>query len=230
MSGVGDRSSRRVVAAAPVLALVALLAGCGGSADGGEGAVVAGVQVEDGDGMNGAVLDRPYTLPEATLTDSSGDTVDLRARLRSPLTLVFFGYTKCPDICQAVMADLASAKARLSDADAERLQVWFVTTDPARDDPATVGAYVDRFDPDFEGLTGRLGTILDVATAVHVPIEKGQRLATGGYDVTHGTPILAVQPDGTVPVLWTEGTSAAKLAQDITTILADGIPAVGKDG
>jgi protein SCO1/2 len=223
---VADRSTGRLRRAVPVLALAAVLAGCGGtSGDGEDQGVASGLKVSDDDGMHGAVLDAPYSVPEATLTDSAGDEVALREGLaETDLTLVFFGYTNCPDICQAVMADLASAKARLAGDDAERLQVWFVTTDPARDDAATVGEYVDRFDPDFEGLTGPLDTIVDVATAVHVPIEKGPRLETGGYDVTHGTPILAVQPDGTVPMLWTEGTSAAKLAEDVATVLGEGIP------
>jgi protein SCO1 len=220
LGGLGR--ARRV---APLVALAAVLTACSGSSDGEEPGVVSGVEVSDDDGMHGAVLDQPYSVPQATLTDSSGDELALADGLAAAdLTLVFFGYTNCPDICQAVMADLASAKARLSQDDAERLQVWFVTTDPARDDAATVREYVDRFDPDFEGLTGPLDTIVDVATAVHVPIEKGERLETGGYDVNHGTPILAVEQDGTVPMLWTEGTSAAKLAEDVATVLGEGIP------
>jgi protein SCO1/2 len=148
----------------------------------------------------------------------------------APLTLVFFGYSKCPDICQAVMADRAPAVARLEPADAEQVQTLFVTTDPARDDPETLRGYLDRFNPDFEGLTGPLPDIVDVAAAVHVPIEKGPRLPSGGYEVSHGTPILGVQPDGTVPVVWTEGTSAAKLAEDIQAILTDGIPTEEGEG
>jgi protein SCO1 len=222
---VAESRHRRWLVAAPLaLAVLAGLSGCGEGSEGSEG-VVSDVQVPDDDGMHGAVLDAPYSLPEATLVDDAGEPFPLRERLSdADLTLLFFGYTNCPDICQAVMADLASAKARLSPEDAERTQVWFVTTDPARDDAATVGEYVDRFDPDFEGLTGPLDKIVDVATAVHVPIEKGERLETGGYDVTHGTPILAVEQDGTIPMLWTEGTSAAKLAEDVATVLGEGIP------
>jgi protein SCO1/2 len=154
----------------------------------------------------------------------------VREELDAPLTLVFFGYSKCPDICQVVMADLASAVARLDDGQAAQVATWFVTTDPARDDPATLDAYLDRFDPSFEGLTGPLPDVVDLAASVHVPVEEGPKLPTGGYEVTHGTPILGVTPDGTVPVLWTEGTSAAKLAEDLDTILTDGIPTPGEAG
>ena len=143
---------------------------------------------------------------------------------------MFFGYSQCPDICQAVMADLASAVARLDEAEADEVAIWFVTTDPARDDPATLRAYLDRFDPAFEGLTGPLADIVDIAEAVHVPVEQGPKLPSGGYEVTHGTPILGVTPDGTVPIVWTEGTSAARLAEDIHTILTDGIPTPIEEG
>lgn len=213
------------------LASVALLslAACGGTAEDGN-AVVSGVDVEDADGLHGAVLTTPYTWPEGRLVGTDGEEVDLRAELDEELTLVFFGYSQCPDICQAVMADLASATARLDDDRADDVATWFVTTDPARDDPETLRAYLDRFDPDFRGFTGPLEDIVEIAGAVHVPIEKGEKLPSGGYEVNHGTPILGVTPDGQVPLVWTEGTSAAKLAEDITRVLADGVPQVEEAG
>jgi protein SCO1 len=222
----------RRAARAAALGAVLLLAACGGSdGSGGTGnGVVADARVLDDDGLNGAVLTEPYTVGEATLTDTAEEPFDVRAELEAPLTLVFFGYSKCPDICQIVMADLASAVARLDAGQADQVEAWFVTTDPARDDPATLRAYLDRFNPAFEGLTAPLPEVVELATSVHVPIEKGPKLPTGGYEVTHGTPILGVTPDGTVPVLWTEGTSAAKLADDIDTILTDGIPTTDEAG
>ena len=214
-----NRRSAPALIVAGVLVLATALAGCGGSDD--SNAVISGVSVNDDDGMHGAVLTTPYTWPKGTLLDTSGDAAPLRDRLEEPLTLVFFGYTKCPDICQAVMADLASATARLDEAQAADVATWFVTTDPARDDPATLRSYLDRFNPEFEGFTGPLEDIVDIANGVHVPIEKGERLPSGGYEVSHGTAILGVTPDGEVPILWTEGTSAAKLAEDIQTFLEE---------
>ena len=212
---------------AGVLVATTTLAGCGGDDD--SNAVVSGVSVSDDDGMHGAVLTSPYSWPEGTLDDTSGEAVALRDRLEKPLTLVFFGYTQCPDICQAVMADLASATARLDPAEAADVATWFVTTDHARDDPATLRTYLDRFNPEFEGFTGPLQDIVAIAKEVHVPIVKGERLPSGGYDVSHGTAILGVTPDGEVPILWTEGTSAAKLAEDIDVILSEGIPTTDQE-
>jgi protein SCO1/2 len=219
----------RRAAVAATLGATLLLAACGG--DGGTATgVVADARVHDDDGLHGAALTEPYRLGAGTLTDTAGEPFDVRAELEAPLTLVFFGYSKCPDICQTVMADLASAVARLDDPQGGRVATWFVTTDPARDDPATLRAYLDRFDPSFEGLTGPLPDVVELASSVHVPVEKGPRLPSGGYEVTHGTPILGVTPDGSVPVLWTEGTSAAKLAEDIDTILTEGIPSTDEAG
>jgi protein SCO1/2 len=215
---VAEPRLARLLAGATAAALLALTAACGGSDGSGTG-VVADVVEGDPDGMNGAVLDQPYTWGSAELTDTAGRPVDTRDALEAPLTLVFFGYTNCPDICQVVMADVTSALARLDAEQAEDVAMWFVTTDPARDDPATLREYLDRFDPSFEGLTGPLDRITALADEVHVAVEQGRKLPTGGYEVNHGTPILGVRPDGSVPILWTEGTSSSKLADDIAVLL-----------
>jgi protein SCO1/2 len=97
----------------------------------------------------------------------------------------------------------------------------FVTTDPARDDPATLRRYLDRFDPGFEGLTGDLQRIVDVGESLGVAIEKGAKLPSGGYEVAHGTQIVAVDDRDRSPIVWTEGTSPDHLAEDLAALLAD---------
>ena len=228
---MADRRGRAALLGLALALVVALLLTINqvGSGDGDDGDTVANgvaqLQETDGDGMHGAVLTTPYRLTDARLTDSGGRGFDLHEKLTAPLTLVFFGYSHCPDICQVVMADLASTVARLEESQAEQVEVWFVTTDPARDDPPTLRRYLDRFDPSFEGLTGSLPDIVRVADSVHVAIEKGARLPSGGFEVSHGTPVLGIRDDGSVPILWTEGTSAARLAEDVHTLLTEGIPA-----
>jgi protein SCO1/2 len=218
---VADRRRSSLVlglAIAAVVAVVLVLTRSGGAGAG------TGFDDTADDGMHGAVLTSPYRLADATLTDTQGRAVDLRSQLTKPLTLVFFGYSRCPDICQAVMADLASTVARLDPSEASRTAVWFVTTDPARDDAQTLRTYLARFDPTFEGFTGPLADIKHVAGSVHVALEQGPKLPSGGYDITHSTPVLAVRRDGSVPMLWTAGTSAARIAGDVQTILTSGIP------
>jgi protein SCO1/2 len=213
------RSGALVVAAS-------LLAACGGD-DGGTG-VVSDVVRHDTDGLHGSALADGWPLPAVSLEDTDGEPVDLTEAADDPLTMVFFGYTHCPDICLAVMADVTSALNRLEAEEAEQVDVWFVTTDPARDDGPAIREWLDRFDPEYEGFTGPLEEITRVAEALHVPIEKGRRLPTGGYEVNHGTPVLGVLAGGEAKVVWTEGTSAAKLAEDIRTVLEDP-SAVGGD-
>ena len=191
---------------------------------------VSGVSREaDDDGLNGVVLPAPYSLRDATLTDTTGADFPLRDRLDAPVTLLFFGYTNCDDVCSTVLANITSARGRLGDA-ATQVDTWFATTDPARDDPATLRAWLDRFDPAFTGLTGPVGTLAAVADSVHVSMQAGRRLPSGGYEVIHGTPVLAVRTDGTVPVLWTEDTSAAELAADLDVVLSDGVPDPARAG
>ena len=178
----------------------------------------------DDDGLAGAVLPAPYELRDATLTDTTGASFALHDRLEAPVTLLFFGYTNCDDVCSTVLANITSARGRLDDEQAAQVDTWFVTTDPVRDDPETVRAYLERFDPGFTGLTGPLQTLAAVADSVHVAMQAGRELPSGGYEVVHGTPVLAVTPDGSVPVLWTEDTSAAELAADLDAVLTDGVP------
>ena len=213
--------SRTLASMTAVLAL--LLAGCGGQSPGAEGPV-ANVSVHDDDGINGVVLPRPYHVPSVPLEDADGATYDLATDATKPLTLVFFGYTHCPDICQVVMANIASSLTRLDAAQKAKVQMVFVTTDPARDDVATLRSYLDRFDPSFDGLTGDLAKIDELGKAFDVEIAKGKKLASGGYDVAHGTQIIGLLPDHRAPFVWTQGTDPSTLADDITTILDDKVP------
>jgi protein SCO1/2 len=215
--GVADRARLlRVAACLCVLLTVTVgVAGCGGeSAE----SPVAQVSTPD-DGFNGAALPKPYHVPDVTLTDTEGDRYSVVSDSTTPLTLVFFGYTNCPDVCSVVMADIASALTRLDPAERKQVRMLFVTTDPARDDPATLRRYLDRFDPSFEGLTGPLTRITTLAKPLGVYIQKGQKLPSGGYEVSHGAQVIAMRDDGTAPLVWTGGTSAAQMAEDIPKLL-----------
>lgn len=213
---VADPARRRRSAAAGLAAAGLLLSACGG---GDAGAPVSGVTEHNSDGMHGAVLAEQYVVPDAVLSATDGSPYSLIEDTDAPVTLVFFGYTHCPDICQIVMADIASALTRLEKGDRAKVDVLLVTSDPARDDPATLREYLDRFDPSFEGLTGDLGTIVEVADALGVLVEKGTRLPSGGYEIGHGTQIVAIDRSDRAPVVWTEGTAAAHLAEDLTVLL-----------
>lgn len=214
---------RRCLAALVPLVLALTLAGCGGRSSGSQ-SPVSGVTIYDSDGLDGNVLPQPYAVPDLVLDDVDGAPYDLATDATKPLTLVFFGYTHCPDLCPLVLANIASALTRLDSAQRSEVDMLFVTTDPARDDARTLKDYVGRFDPSFDALTGHLPAILRLGRAFDVEIAQGTKLASGGYDVAHGTQIVGVLPDGRAPFVWTEGTDSAALADDITKILDDKVP------
>jgi protein SCO1 len=194
--------------------MVLALVGCGSTGD--DGAAVSGITTSDHDGYNGILLDKPYAVPPVTLTDTDGHPYDLAQQ--SKRTLVFFGYTNCPDICQVVMSTIASAMARLSDAERAKLQVLFVTTDPARDTEKALRTYLDRFNPDFDGVTGPLARIDALGKPMGVYIKKGQKLPSGGYEVDHTANVISVR-GGKGDLVWTASTSQSDMAADLEKIL-----------
>lgn len=197
--------------------LLATLAGCGssGSADD-TGAAVTGVTVYADDGYRGIAIRPAYTVPPVTLTDTAGHPFELATQAKR--TLVFFGYTNCPDVCQIVMSTIASAVARLSPAEKARLQVVFVTTDPARDTRAVLRTYLDRYNPTFAGVTGSLTRISALGTPMGIEVMKGQKLPSGGYEVVHTTNVIDVK-GGRGDVVWTASTSPADMATDLHKLL-----------
>ena len=161
----------------------------------------------------------PYTASSQALTDTEGKAWSL-TQVTKPLTLVFFGYTHCEDECPLVMSNLSSALVRLDKADREKVDLVFVTSDPARDDGPVLRRYLDRYGEGFIGLTGKLDDIVTVANSLAVQVDSGAKLPDGGYDLTaHSTTITALAPDHTSTILWDMNTKAGEFAADITAIL-----------
>lgn len=200
----------RSARAALALPLVLLATACGGG---------AGAQSGE---LTGTPLDPPFEVSSTPLVDTDGQAFSLTDDTDKDLTLVFFGYVNCPDICGQVMATLAGTLARLTDEQKQDLDVVFVTTDPARDDEAAVADYVGAFDPSIIGLTGDLDDIVGVGQSLAVGIEQGEKLPSGGYDVTHGTRVYAVDSDDQSPLMWDHDVSQAELAHDVTMLLDEG--------
>lgn len=212
-------SSKRLAELAIPL-VVALASGCaaagaGPSAESTNPAGVIVATVSDDASYRGAEPRPPYRMPDVTLTDTAGKPFNLVRDTTHPVTLVFFGYTYCPDVCPLIMTDLTAAILRLPADVRANTQLLFITTDPARDTPPVLRSYLDRYNPDFVGLTGSLADIRTAGTALGVPIEGKHRLPSGGYDVAHGTTVIGFRGD-TAPVVWTQGTPVTDLVTDIT--------------
>jgi protein SCO1/2 len=171
------------------------------------------------DGFNGSEPSNPYDAPATQLRDTDGTAYSLTEQTTKPVTLVFFGFTNCPDICNMVMANITQSLLRLDEDDRDDVDVVFVTTDPARDDGPTLRRYLDAYDDGFIGLTGKLDDLVTVGDAFHVFMEREAKLPTGGYDVTHTTHVFAVDSSDQVPVLWSRETTPAQLAADLHLLL-----------
>jgi len=170
--------------------------------------------------FNGRRLDQPFAVPDVELTATDGSPYSLAEDRDEPLTLVFFAYTHCPDICPMVLGSLASALTKLDDADRDRVEVVVVTTDPARDDEQVLREYLDRYDPTWEGLTGPLDDIVEVATGLKTYVNDGRKLPSGGYDLgSHGTSVIGIDDSDRASVYWEQDTSPAQFASDIHTLL-----------
>ena len=176
-----------------------------------------GVTVEGpDDAYNGLDLPDPYQRPSFTLTDGAGAAFDFAERTAGRPTLLFFGYTTCPDICPTTMADVALALRRLDPAVAEQVQMVFVTTDPATDTPEVLADYLGRFDADlpidFVGLTGDQGSIDRAQLSAGVPLAEEQgRL--------HSTLLLLYGTDDQAHVAFDGGNTAADIAGDLETVV-----------
>ncbi|WP_433501021.1 SCO family protein [Sphaerimonospora sp. CA-214678] len=197
------------------LMLLTALAACGGST----GAADPPVRlIRPSSEFHGTWLQEPLAKPDVTLTDTSGKAFKLRERTAGRLTLLFFGYTHCPDICPTTMADLASALREMPAADRDKISVVFTTTDPGRDTPEVIRSWLASFDSSFVGLTGDFATIQTAAESVGIALERPTPGA-GDYEVTHGGQIIAFDGDHQGRLIFSSGTSSAEFTADLRRLL-----------
>jgi protein SCO1 len=198
-------TSRRIVLTS--LGAGLLLAGCdklGLSAPG-------GTTKFNGVDITGA--DYRYSLP-----DTAGQ-LRTNADFKGKVTVVFFGYTQCPDVCPTTMAELAQIKKALGP-DGARLQGVFITVDPERDTPEVLKAYVGAFDPGFAGLRGSPEQTKEVAKAFKVFYAKSPGKTEGSYTMDHTAGSYVFDTQGRVRLFERYGAGTEALAADIKALLA----------
>lgn len=176
----------RARTAALALAASALLTSCAGQPEETIAVLHEGARA---DALHGTEITDVIGRPALVLQDTDGKTFDLRDRPAEELTAVFFGYTRCPDVCPSTMADLAAAFRQLDQAQREDVEVVFVTEDPDTDTAPVLRRYLDGFDRSFTGLVGGNSTTeraLDALKAT--PTEIGSRPTASATPVpTPGT-------------------------------------------
>lgn len=141
------------------------------------------------------LLPQSRAIPALQMTDQDGQPVSLD-QLKGKWSVLFFGYTFCPDICPTTLAQLRQIKAELPKASVARLQVILVSVDPQRDTPAKLKEYLGYFDQDFRGFNAPVPVLRDFAKAVSMPyVEPDTRKPN--YTVSHSGNLALIGPDGT---------------------------------
>lgn len=164
---------------------------------------------------SGTWLPSAKAVADFSLTDTTGRPFT-RGNLAGRPTLVFFGFTHCPDVCRTTLLQLAQLHKR---APLPGLRVLFVSVDPQRDTPAVLGMYVHAFDPAFEGLTGGSEPLARVAANFGVAVNRVE-LPDGDYTMDHSAVLFLLDRSGRIAAVFTPPFAVPALAADLARAAA----------
>ncbi|MCZ2126729.1 MAG: SCO family protein [Anaerolineales bacterium] len=176
--------------------------------------------------FKGSILSSPIKAPQIMLRSVKGPV-----RLddfQGKVVLLYFGYTSCPDVCPTAMADIKLALASLTPEEAAQVQVIFISVDPARDTPETLGRYVKLFQDNFIGATGTREEIDWMTDAFGVTYSIEPPDENGAYSVSHSAFTMALDRDGYYVMSWAHGAPSADIGEDLRHLLKEGIPVSAK--
>jgi protein SCO1 len=170
--------------------------------------------------FRGTMYGEPFpSAPEIALTRADG-TPFTREDAGGKITLVFFGYTYCPDICPTTLAELKLAFDRLTPAEAAQVQVVFISVDPERDTTESVQAYVERFNPTFIGLSGTLEDLQPIWSGYGVFREVVEGTSATNYIINHTARVTLIDQDGNLRLTYGFQTPPEDISHDIKILLS----------
>jgi protein SCO1 len=169
----------------------------------------------------GGSITPPLAKPQFTLSDTSGAPFDFGVETQGYVTLLFFGYTHCPDECPTHMAAIAMSLRQVPEQVRNQVKVVFVTADPARDSAAVLRAWLDHFDKRFIGLTGNAASIEAAQQAASIP--KASKIVLGNkpYQVAHAAFVLAYTKDNVARFLYPAGMTSVDWAHDLPLLVKE---------
>lgn len=171
--------------------------------------------------FTGTLIEPPTTAPEIALNDPQGQPWRLGEQ-GGKITLLFFGFTNCPDVCPTALADIAAARKQLG-GDAERVQAALITVDPERDTPAVLGRYVTRFDSTFVGLHGSQSELEPILKSYGVYAAKRELPNSAlGYTMDHTGSIYVIDQQGRWRAMLDHGTPVSDIVNDLRYLLREG--------
>lgn len=167
----------------------------------------------------GAQLGKPILKPDFVLTDQDNKPFDFRKETEGYVTLLFFGYTHCPDVCPVHMSNIASTLQRMSSEDQHKFKVVFVTTDPARDDAARLKAWLGALDPAFIGLRGPIDTVNAITANLGFGTAFVEDTTKKDYTVGHLGVVFAFTRDDFAHTIYPFGVRQSDWAQDLPRLI-----------
>jgi protein SCO1/2 len=188
------------------------------------GQEVRGVRTKVGrtqETYRGGLVAPPLSKPRFVLTDTSGVPFDLWNRTQGSITLLFFGYTYCPNECPMHMANIGTALKKLPSDIAGQVKLVFITTDPARDTRVELRRWLDNFDKRFVGLTGSPAALDAAQKAAGVPLAQKTDPHNGNYSVTHANFVVAYTKDNLGHVIYPGGVSEDDWLHDLPLLVRE---------
>jgi protein SCO1/2 len=166
---------------------------------------------------SGTLLQNPRTLPSFTLTDEKGQPFT-QQNLLGHWTLMFPGFTYCPDVCPTTLGLLKTVQAQLGD-QASKLQVVLFSIDPQRDTPEVLQRYVSFFSPGFKGVTTPEPGLQQLAAALGVAYIKVPGDVEGDYTMDHSSALVLLNPQGQLAGYFTPPFQVDALVKDLNALL-----------
>jgi protein SCO1/2 len=170
------------------------------------------------DALAATVLDAPRPLPDFSLLDEHGERVT-RSDLSGRWTILFFGFTHCPDVCPMTLEVLARALQSFDDLPPEERPVArFVSVDPERDTPERLAQYLSAFDADIHGMTGTPEDIASLTDALGIAVARVEQPGGAGYTMDHSAALLLLDADARLAAVFTPPHDARAIAADVRAI------------
>jgi protein SCO1/2 len=168
-------------------------------------------------GLKSGLFEPARVAPPIGLQASDGSAFDL-AKYRGKVVVLEFGYTHCTEVCPVSLAALAQARTLLG-ADAAKLQVVFVTVDPARDTVARLHGYLAHFDPGFIGVTGSAAQVDAVLKTYGIATKRMPGGSSAGYMMSHSSYLYFIDTRGMLRAMMPFGRPATDIAHDVRLLL-----------
>ncbi|HEY4305137.1 MAG TPA: SCO family protein [Gemmatimonadaceae bacterium] len=160
--------------------------------------------------LHGVKFVPPHAKTDFTLETTDGKPFHFVNDTRGSVTLLYFGYTKCPDVCPLHLQNIAAALKRMDPRDQAQVKVVFVTTDPSRDTPDVLRSWLDNFDKRFIGVRGSLDTVNAIQGNLGLPPATMEAMKPGEtgpamYGMGHAAQVLAFTPDDSLRTEYPSG-------------------------